>query len=565
LFRKEGGGNEWVDLDAIISSSQALSKEQILELADIVVGIEKHYGFPCDIEWAMEGGKFYITQSRPITTLSNNNQTDKKEFKFMWGQKQSAMMTEAMMNQVLCSFNEDGNIVSSRVPETMFILSNGVFSHYMPEDSIEKWNKNSEIYASRKYAENIFLGLEQHIKDYYEFCHKIKNLDLASMSNQEIREIFIKYQNFIIRTFQYYGTSNPSGTDFIVSEIRKILQTQIQDGATADDYFITVSTPTEFDETMKERLDFLKLSDQSSVTDEELEKYVRTYPVLFFNTYDRDMVISFLKERLEQQRNSGFTFDEEFEKMKVMLEKVSNDQKKIFEEFSGTRLEEFATLLQRAGLGRYRLKHTWSGGEYLCLDLILEIQKRIGINFDDFIKTYSLSDINDFLETGVMVSAEEVEDRKKCTITHYYDEEKHLHTGDDAIAYKDSRLPVHTSDISLNATTIQGQIANKGKVRGRARLVFVEDLNQFIKDSETFNHDEILVTTMTSPIMIPIIEKAGAIVTDEGGICSHAAISAREFGIPCIIGTENACDLIKTGDLLEVDANQGIVKILEKA
>lgn len=48
---------------------QKLSEKEIKKLANICVGIEKHYGFPCDIEWAMEKGKFYITQSRPITTL----------------------------------------------------------------------------------------------------------------------------------------------------------------------------------------------------------------------------------------------------------------------------------------------------------------------------------------------------------------------------------------------------------------------------------------------------------------------------------------------------------------
>jgi pyruvate,water dikinase len=52
-------------------NKQKLSEKQIRELAKICVEIEKHYGFPCDIEWALEKGKFYITQSRPITTLGN--------------------------------------------------------------------------------------------------------------------------------------------------------------------------------------------------------------------------------------------------------------------------------------------------------------------------------------------------------------------------------------------------------------------------------------------------------------------------------------------------------------
>lgn len=63
------GGNKWVKISAQENEKQKLSGKQIMELAGICLGIEKHYGFPCDIEWAYEGGKFYITQSRPITTL----------------------------------------------------------------------------------------------------------------------------------------------------------------------------------------------------------------------------------------------------------------------------------------------------------------------------------------------------------------------------------------------------------------------------------------------------------------------------------------------------------------
>jgi pyruvate,water dikinase len=61
--------NEWVELSESEGSKQKLSGKQIVEAAELFKKIEKHYGFPCDIEWAWEGGKFFITQSRPITTL----------------------------------------------------------------------------------------------------------------------------------------------------------------------------------------------------------------------------------------------------------------------------------------------------------------------------------------------------------------------------------------------------------------------------------------------------------------------------------------------------------------
>ncbi len=70
LWRGKDGGNEWRDLSEGEGSKPALRDEQALALAELVLKIAEHYGFPCDVEWAFEGGEFFITQSRPITTLS---------------------------------------------------------------------------------------------------------------------------------------------------------------------------------------------------------------------------------------------------------------------------------------------------------------------------------------------------------------------------------------------------------------------------------------------------------------------------------------------------------------
>jgi pyruvate,water dikinase len=69
LFKKPEGGNEWQKIPKDKQEKQKLSGPQIIELSKLIVKIEQHYGFPVDIEWAIKGGKFYITQSRPITTL----------------------------------------------------------------------------------------------------------------------------------------------------------------------------------------------------------------------------------------------------------------------------------------------------------------------------------------------------------------------------------------------------------------------------------------------------------------------------------------------------------------
>src|ERR1035437_9268237 len=72
---EDGMDHAWAgQLESYLTTTedQVLTKEQILELSEIILQIEKHYGFPCDIEWAYEAGKFYIVQCRPITTLNKN-------------------------------------------------------------------------------------------------------------------------------------------------------------------------------------------------------------------------------------------------------------------------------------------------------------------------------------------------------------------------------------------------------------------------------------------------------------------------------------------------------------
>jgi len=70
IVKKAGGGNEWVEVEDSQKSEQKLTGQKITELSKLIVHIEKHYNFPVDIEWAMENNILYITQSRPITTLS---------------------------------------------------------------------------------------------------------------------------------------------------------------------------------------------------------------------------------------------------------------------------------------------------------------------------------------------------------------------------------------------------------------------------------------------------------------------------------------------------------------
>ncbi len=72
---------------------------------------------------------------------------------------------------------------------------------------------------------------------------------------------------------------------------------------------------------------------------------------------------------------------------------------------------------------------------------------------------------------------------------------------------------------------------------------------------------------MTNPSVVPILSRCKGLITDEGGITCHASIVAREWNIPCIVGTDKATQIFKTGDYIELDAVKGIarkIKIKEK-
>jgi phosphohistidine swiveling domain-containing protein len=102
--------------------------------------------------------------------------------------------------------------------------------------------------------------------------------------------------------------------------------------------------------------------------------------------------------------------------------------------------------------------------------------------------------------------------------------------------------------------SIKGLTASKGNAKGRVRLVLnASQINKVEKG-------DILVAPFTTVSYVPAMEKASAIVTDLGGITSHAAIVSRELKMPCVVGTKNGTNVLSDGDMVEVDANKGIIK-----
>ncbi|MDP3994489.1 MAG: PEP-utilizing enzyme [bacterium] len=108
---------------------------------------------------------------------------------------------------------------------------------------------------------------------------------------------------------------------------------------------------------------------------------------------------------------------------------------------------------------------------------------------------------------------------------------------------------------------LRGQSACGGTAEGTVRIISGDVLNDemLVKDLEKVKEGDILVTTMTRPLFVMVMRKVKAIVTDKGGVLCHAAMVSREFGIPCVVGTKAGTKILKDGQRVLVNANEGLI------
>lgn len=180
------------------------------------------------------------------------------------------------------------------------------------------------------------------------------------------------------------------------------------------------------------------------------------------------------------------------------------------------------------------------------------IAKAIGIPYKLWVHLTS-DEIMGLLRSEIKISAKDIKKRALATAAVMQKKKINWLWGIEAKQFT-KRIDFEIGDVDKNLSEFTGQPASTGKVVGKVCIAVSS------AEAKNIAQGEILVTSMTSPDYMPAIRKAAAIVTNEGGLLSHAAIVSRELGKPCIVGTKNATKILKDGDLIEVDANKGIVR-----
>lgn len=182
---------------------------------------------------------------------------------------------------------------------------------------------------------------------------------------------------------------------------------------------------------------------------------------------------------------------------------------------------------------------------YKAVDyLTLKLKKKLSDNYKDYIDFLLINEIIN----NKLPSIEELQRRKDGYI--YYNNRLYVTTFYDRF-FKENNINIEDTNNSL----LKGVFtySSNNNISGRVCVI----LND--KDFDNFKKGDIIVTPMTSPKFLSLIKDCKAIITDEGGTLSHAAIISRELRIPCLVGCINATKILSTGDTITINKRGEIV------
>jgi phosphohistidine swiveling domain-containing protein len=434
---------------------------------------------------------------------------------------------------------------------------NGNMIGYASKDEVD----GLEQHLDKKFRDAEFV--EQYMQTWPDKIEKDFGEYLTFVQGLPQKPSSLKPQEIVRLLDSYYEMENKISIDcwslFIQVEnaLNKVLHALlVQRGMTVvetHDLLKRLAEPRKIIPLDQERLSLLKiaLANKSSRT-EMLQRHTKEYGYMPMYDIDYDPYdLEYFKSKLaEIEQKSKSEVKKEIE---VIQGKYEEREEYFVKTVPGGKWDRHVLGLLKFFSAYAYLKdqkpYVRDKGSYYVRSVFEEISRRLGLGISQTLFMHE-KEIEDALLKEKVVSAEVLNNRIKDSAYLCRDDEIMIVTDTTNLKLIDKALGKEV------VTELKGLSVSGGKVRGRVSVILSN--NDFTK----FQEGEILVTSATRPDFVPIIKKAKALVTDEGGMLSHAAIVARELGIPCVVGTGTGTLSLKDGDLVEVDAEKGIVKII---
>ncbi|RHW39108.1 phosphoenolpyruvate synthase [Neobacillus notoginsengisoli] len=624
IYGRKEGGTETRQIDPVQQKTQTLTDQQILQLARIGRQIEAYFGFPQDIEWCLGDDTFYIVQSRPITTLfpiPEAGETQENHVYVSVGHQQ--MMTDPMKPLGLSFYllttpapmrKAGGRLfvdvtpnLSSPVSREMVlnilgksdplikdalttIIERGDFIKSSPSEEQSKGKNNKAAPP---------LGIQSQIESDPAIV-----ADLIKSGQTSIEELKHNIQT----------KSGPDLVDFILEDIQQLKKILFNPQSSAV-IMAAMGASAWINEKMAEWLgeknaaDTLSQSVANNITSEmglsllDVADVIRPYPEVIDylhhvkddNFVDdlvkfdggreaKEAILAFLwKYGMRCSGEIDLTKTRWSEKpttlVPIILRNIKNLEpnasKQKFEQGLQEALQKEKELLARLKQlpdGEQKAKETKER-----IDLIRnfsgyrEYPKYFMVNRYFVYKQALLKEAESLLQAGVIHEKEDIyyltfEELDEVVRTNKLDGQIISKRKDEYKLYEKLTPPrVITSDGEIIAgeykreniptEAIAGLPVSSGVIEGRARVI----LN--MEDADLENGD-ILVTTFTDPSWTALFVSIKGLVTEVGGLMTHGAVIAREYGLPAVVGVENATKLIKDGQRIRVNGTEGYIEIL---
>ncbi|MES2223638.1 MAG: PEP/pyruvate-binding domain-containing protein [Patescibacteria group bacterium] len=565
LFKSKTGTNEWEEIENKKANEQCLSGKEILELSNVIIKIESHYGFPCDIEWAYENKKFYIVQSRPITTLQSTN---KKVTYFPNGVIQmgqwslSPLATECWNNETTqkkfkdkFGLERDTIIIHKINPLYQLPFYSKDFFQKLDLRIADLYKKTPKKIG--KELSKFYIEVEKAKKEVSEM--KSKNLEL--LSNKKLIEVFKKNRKLVgeITVYDQFGWLSENA---LTAGIYTILKSKgLEEGSEKfNEFLFKLTKPKHISTTLKEKLAVYKSALVCKSKPAMLEKNSNLLATQFgfmpiFSYGDPWQGKHYEKELVQAIK---LPLDEIRKVINELKDYTKKQQQDFFEAKKNLKLNpsetqrfvDFGLALDTRNEAEYFVSFA---GEHL-INIVPEIARRLKSNVGK-VSLLFVDEISECLEGKTNIK-DVLKERTDFTAVGFLGEMKRKKFGNDEAV----RI---LEDFDARKSWIQGDEDSSGKcgspgtAKGRVKICKTPQEINKVKQGD------VLITYATTVDYLPAMKLASAIVTEVGGITCHAAVVSREFGIPCVIGLKNAMLNFKDNDLVEVNADRGVVKIIK--
>jgi rifampicin phosphotransferase len=624
VYARKEGGTETQQIDPDQQKTQTLTDEQILQLAGIGSKIEAYFGSPQDIEWCLVDDRFYIVQSRPITTLFPIPEANDQESHVYLSVGHQQMMTDPMKplglafhllitpapmrkaggrlfvdvtkmlaspvsrNMLLANMGQHDPLMKDAL---MTIIEHGDFIKTLPNDKQEDQSSPKKpVWAADSQAQT---EIDPAIVD-----------DLIEKSQTSIEELKQNIQT----------KSGSDLFDFILEDIQQ-LKKILFDPQSSAVFMAAMNASLWINEKMnvwlgeKNAADTLSQSVPNNITSEmglalmDVADVIRPYPeVIDYLQHVKDdnfldELVKFdggraANEAINRYLNKyGMRCSGEIDITKtrwsenpitlvpMILSNIKNFEPNAairkFEQGRQEALKKEQELLERLEQlpdGEQKAKETKR-----MIDLMRnfigyrEYPKYGMINRTFVYKQAILKEAEKLVEKRVIHEIEDIyyltfDELHDVVRTNKLDYQIISHRKDEYKLYEKLTPPrVITSDgeivsgeykrENLPAEAIPGLPVSSGVVEGRARVI----LNL---EEAVLEEGDILVTSFTDPGWTPLFVSIKGLVTEVGGLMTHGAVIAREYGLPAVVGVENATKLIKDGQRIRVNGTAGYIEIL---